>query len=181
MGAMLHEINIDSYYVVVNSERGSVTRETPAHKDDFDHVIIAIKLPDGIADSSLMATMAHPKLGKLLFFDPTDELTPFGQLSGALQANYGLLVAPDGGELVESPALPSAMNGIRRTAKLSLTPAGTLTGLLGDDACGRGLLGFDVGGHVHRELLRFSVRTGPSPRRRRQRPRGSGDPRRQRR
>jgi len=128
MGAMLHEINIDSYYVVINSERGSVTRETPAHKDDFDHVIIAIKLPDGIADSSLMATMAHPKLGKLLFFDPTDELTPFGQLSGALQANYGLLVAPGGGELVESPALPSAMNGIRRTAKLSLTPAGTLTG-----------------------------------------------------
>src|SRR5947209_13612517 len=33
MGAMLHEIGIDSYYVVINSERGSVTPETPAHID----------------------------------------------------------------------------------------------------------------------------------------------------
>src|SRR5437879_6686590 len=105
MGAMLHEIGIDSYYVVINSERGSVTPETPAHVGGFDHAIIAIKLPEGTADSSLAATMAHPKFGKILFFDPTDELTPFGQLNGALQANYGLLVTPDGGELVELPEL----------------------------------------------------------------------------
>ncbi|HET8922858.1 MAG TPA: DUF3857 and transglutaminase domain-containing protein [Candidatus Acidoferrum sp.] len=128
MGSMLHEIGIDSYYVVINTERGSVTPETPAHMGGFDHAIIAIKVPDGIADDSLAATMTHPKLGKLLFFDPTDELTPFGQLNGALQANYGLLVAPEGGELVKLPALPPAMNGIRRTAKLSLSPAGTLSG-----------------------------------------------------
>jgi hypothetical protein len=128
MGAMLHELGIDSYYVVINSERGSVTPETPAHVGGFDHAIIAIKLPEGVTDSSLVATMTHPKLGKILFFDPTDELTPFGQLNGALQANYGLLVAPDGGDLVELPELPPAMNGIRRTAKLSLSAAGTVTG-----------------------------------------------------
>jgi Domain of Unknown Function with PDB structure (DUF3857)/Transglutaminase-like superfamily len=128
MGAMLHEIGIDSYYVVINSERGSVTPETPAHMGGFDHVIIAIKLPDGVNEGSFAATAAHPKLGKILFFDPTDELTPFGQLSGALQANYGLLVTPDGGELVELPELPPAMNGIQRTAKLNLSAAGTLSG-----------------------------------------------------
>ena len=128
MGAMLHEIGIDSYYVVINSERGSVTPETPAHVGGFDHAIIAIKLPEGTADSSLAATMAHPKFGKILFFDPTDELTPFGQLNGALQANYGLLVTPDGGELVELPELPPAMNGIQRTAKLSLSATGTVSG-----------------------------------------------------
>jgi uncharacterized protein DUF3857/transglutaminase superfamily protein len=128
MGSMLHEIGIDSYYVVINSERGSVTPETPAHMGGFDHAVIAIKMADGVADASMFATMAHPKLGKLLFFDPTDELTPFGQLNGSLQANYGLLVAPDGGELVELPELPPAMNGVRRTAKLSLSSAGTLSG-----------------------------------------------------
>ncbi len=128
MGAMLHEIGIDSYYVVINSERGSVTPETPAHMGGFDHAIIAIKLPEGATDSSLVATMTHPKLGKILFFDPTDELTPFGQLNGALQANYGLLVTPDGGDLVELPKLPSAMNGIQRTAKLSLSATGTVSG-----------------------------------------------------
>src|SRR5437588_11613019 len=128
MGAMLHEIGLDSYYVVINSERGSVTPETPAHMGGFDHVIVAIKLPDGVSEGSLAATMIHPKLGKILFFDPTDELTPFGQLSGALQANYGLLVTPDGGELVELPKQPAAMNSIRRTAKLTLDPNGKLQG-----------------------------------------------------
>ena len=128
LGSMLREIGIDSYYVVINSERGSVTPETPAHMGGFDHAVIAIKLPDGIMDASLAATMVHPKLGKILFFDPTDELTPFGQLGGALQANYGLLVMPDGGELVKLPALPPAMNGIRRTANLTLNATGTLSG-----------------------------------------------------
>ena len=128
MGAMLHEIGIDSYYVVINSERGSVTPETPAHMGGFDHAIIAIKLPEGVTDSSLVATMAHPKLRKILFFDPTDELTPFGQLNGALQANYGLLVTPDGGDLIELPKLPPAMNGIQRAAKLSLSATGTVSG-----------------------------------------------------
>jgi hypothetical protein len=100
----------------------------PAHMGGFDHAILAIKLPDGVADPSLVAVMQHPKLGRLLFFDPTDELTPFGSLRGALQANYGLLVTPDGGELTELPQLPAAKNGIRRTAKLTLTSTGTLTG-----------------------------------------------------
>lgn len=128
MGAMLQEIGVNSYYVVINSERGSVTPETPAYKDGFDHAIVAIKLPDSVVDPSLMATVVHPKLGKLLFFDPTDELTPFGQLNGALQANYGLLVGPDGGELVELPVMPPAMNGVRRAGKLTLDSLGTLTG-----------------------------------------------------
>ncbi len=128
MGAMLHEIGIDSYYVVINSERGSVTPETPAHMGGFDHAIIAIKLPDGVTDSSLGATMVHPKLGKILFFDPTDEMTPFGELHGELQANYGLLVTPDGGDLIELPQLPPTMNGIQRTAKLNLSATGTVSG-----------------------------------------------------
>src|SRR5438876_10282829 len=34
----------------------------------------------------------------------------------------------DGGELVELPELPPAMNGIQRTAKLNLSAAGTLSG-----------------------------------------------------
>ncbi len=138
MGAMLHEIGIDSYYVVINSERGSVTPDTPAHMGGFDHAVIAIKLPEGVTDSSLVATMTHPKLGKILFFDPTDELTPFGQLNGALQANYGLLVTPDGGELVELPKLPSAMNGIRRSAKLSLSATGTVSGEVQETRVGDG-------------------------------------------
>ena len=128
MSSMLHEIGVDSYYVVINAERGSVTSVTPASGGDFNHVIVAIKLPEGSTDASLAAVLQHPKLGKLLFFDPTDELTPFGQISGNLQENYGLLVTPSGGELVELPKQPAETNGIRRTAKLTLNQEGMLTG-----------------------------------------------------
>ncbi|MFY9560459.1 MAG: DUF3857 and transglutaminase domain-containing protein [Terriglobales bacterium] len=127
MRSMLREIGVDSYHVVINTERGSVTLETPAH-NGFNHMITAIKLPDGLADPSLIATVQHPKLGKLLFFDPTDEMTPFGQIRGPLQANYGLLVTPEGGELVQLPQQPSNMNSIQRTAKLTLDSTGALKG-----------------------------------------------------
>jgi hypothetical protein len=125
--SMLREIGIDSYHVVIYTERGAVTPQTPAHHG-FNHAILAIKLPDGLTDSSLIATMQHPTLGKLLFFDPTDELTPFGQIRGELQANYGLLVTPGGGELAELPQEASSMNSVRRTAKLTLDASGTLKG-----------------------------------------------------
>jgi hypothetical protein len=125
--SMLREIGIDSYHVVIYTERGAVTPQTPAHHG-FNHAILAIKLPNGLADPSLIAIFEHPKLGKLLFFDPTNDLIPFGQLPGYLQANYGLLVTPDGGELVELPQQPSAMNSIQRTAKLTLDTAGMLKG-----------------------------------------------------
>jgi hypothetical protein len=128
MASMLHEIGVDSYFVVINSERGSVTPDMPAHLGGFDHMILAVKLPDGLTNPQLIAILQHPRLGKLLFFDPTNELTPFGQVGGYLQANYGLLVTPDGGELVEVPRQPLAMNGIRRTAKLALDATGTLRG-----------------------------------------------------
>ena len=106
MRAMLHEIGIDSYHVVINTERGAVTRNTPAHHG-FNHAIVAIKLPEGLNDPALVAMLQHPKLGRILFFDPTDDITPFGQIRGELQDNYALLVIPDGGELIALPQQPS--------------------------------------------------------------------------
>ena len=128
MSAMLKEIGVDSYYVVINSERGAVTAEMPAHMGGFNHAILAIQVPPAVTDGSLVAVLTDPKLGRLLFFDPTDELTPFGRLSGALQANYGLIALPEGGQLIELPKLEPALNGITRSAKLTLSPTGTLSG-----------------------------------------------------
>lgn len=125
--AMLREIGVESYHVAIYTARGAITPQTPAHHG-FNHAIIAIKLPDGLTDASPTATIQHPKLGRILFFDPTNDLIPFGQLPGYLQANYGLLVTPDGGELVELPQQPSSMNSIERTAKLTLDTRGTLRG-----------------------------------------------------
>lgn len=128
LSSMLHEIGVDSYYVVINSERGAVSPDTPANVGAFDHAILAIKLPDEVKDASLVATLQSPKLGRMLFFDPTNELTPFGEIGGYLQANYGLLVTPGGGELVQLPTQVSHMSGIRRTGKLSLDASGNIRG-----------------------------------------------------
>jgi len=128
MSAMLHEVGVNSYYVVINSERGSVVPEMPADSGGFDHVILAIQMPQAASTQGFGPVIKHPRLGNILFFDPTDELTPFGQISGALQANYGLLVTPEGGELVEVPQQPSAMNSIQRTATLTLDANGNIRG-----------------------------------------------------
>lgn len=128
MSTMLSQIGIDSYYVVIDHERGAVTATTPANAQAFDHVVLAIKLPAGVSDPSLIATAQHPQLGTLLYFDPTSELTPFGQIGGYLQANYGLLVTPEGGELVQLPQESPAMNSITRTGTFTLDAAGTLKG-----------------------------------------------------
>jgi hypothetical protein len=128
MSAMLSQIGIDSYYVVIDHERGAVTSATPANAFAFDHAILAIKVPTGVSDRSLIATAQHPKLGALLYFDPTNETTPFGQIGGYLQANYGLLVTPEGGELVQLPQEPPAMNSITRSGTFTLDAAGTLKG-----------------------------------------------------
>jgi len=128
LASMLREIVVDSYYVVINSRRGAVTAQTPAYIYAFNHVILAIRLPEGVNDPSLVATWQDPKLGRLLFFDPTNEFTPFGQIGGYLQDNYGLLVTPEGGELVPLPMQAPAMNSLQRTAKLTLDATGTLKG-----------------------------------------------------
>jgi len=128
MRSMLNEIGVESYYLVINTERGSVTPAMPGHIGGFDHVIIAIHLPDTLSDPSLAAEYKHPGLGRLLIFDPTDDLMPFGQLNGALQGSYALLVTPAGGELIETPRLPPSSSGLERVAHLQLDPLGTLTG-----------------------------------------------------
>ncbi len=128
MSAMLREIGVESYYIDINTERGSVTPATPPHMYWFDHVILGIRLPDNVNDPSLLAIYHHPNLGRMLIFDATDEFTPFGQLWGELQNNYGLLVTGDGGDLIQLPQLAPSSSGNRRMAKLDLSPQGTLTG-----------------------------------------------------
>jgi len=129
LASMLAVAGVKSYYVLINATRGEVVQEAPSALD-FDHVILAIQLPEGTgtAASGLWAVQEIPKLGKLLFFDPTHPFVPFGFLPDSLQANNGLTVTDEGGELVRLPLLPASANRLLRTAKLSLTPNGTLYG-----------------------------------------------------
>src|SRR5581483_2014741 len=136
LSSMLKQVGVESFYVVINAERGSVTPQTPASVGAFNHAILAIQLPPNTSDPSLLAKVEHPRYGTLLYFDPTNELTPFGEIGGYLQQNYGLLVTADGGELVELPSQPPAMNSILRAGKLTLEPSGTLKGEINETRMG---------------------------------------------
>ena len=127
LSSMLKEMGVESHYVLINTERGSVATGTPPNMG-FNHAIIAIRLPAGVDTAGLPAVIAHKTLGPVLFFDPTHPLISLGYLPGALQANYGMLVTPAGGELLALPQIPGALNGVERTAKLMLDENGTLSG-----------------------------------------------------
>jgi hypothetical protein len=127
LSTMLKEIGLDSYYVLVNVKRGSVNADTPP-QHWFNHAILAIRLPGDLNSPILAAVYKHPTFGRLLIFDPTDEMTPLGSLRGPLQGSYALLVTAEGGDLVQLPILPVQSSGVRRGAQLALSATGTLSG-----------------------------------------------------
>ncbi len=127
LATMLRKIGVDSYYVLTNSERGIVAPDFPSVLN-FNHVILAIRVPQDATRADLYASWTHPRLGPLVFFDPTSEFTPIGYLPPQEQANRGLLVTDDGGELVELPLLQPRVNRLLRSARLTLDPRGALSG-----------------------------------------------------
>jgi hypothetical protein len=127
LSTMLKELGVDSYYVIINTERGAMSSGTPPNLK-FNHVILAIALPTDVDAAALPAHLSHPKWGQLLFFDPTDTFTPFGSLRGELQANFALLVAQGGGELLPLPQLSPELSGVTRVARMELDDNGTLHG-----------------------------------------------------
>jgi len=132
---MLAQIGIKTYHMPVHTSRGIITAKSPPNIG-FNHVILAIQLPDGSFSKPLPALYEHPKLGHLLIFDPTAESVPFGQLPSYEQDSYALLVTDQGGELIHLPVSPPELNGLNRTAKLKLLPDGTLQGEIQDVSSG---------------------------------------------
>jgi hypothetical protein len=127
LSAMLREVGIDSYYVLINDDREFLAPDFPSLLS-FNHVILAIRLPKEVLGQGMFATLPHGRLGPLLLFDPTDSSTPLGYLPPSLQANYGLLVTDAGGELVKLPLTPPSTNRLLRIATLSLDKFGNLKG-----------------------------------------------------
>jgi Domain of Unknown Function with PDB structure (DUF3857)/Transglutaminase-like superfamily len=127
LATMLGDAGFSSYYVLVHSDRGVVLPKFPSALS-FNHVILAIGLPQSIVGTDLYATIDDPKLGRLLLFDPTEELTPLGYLPPTLQGGYGLVASKEGGELIKLPLLPPATNRLLRQGKFSLDASGALSG-----------------------------------------------------
>jgi hypothetical protein len=127
LNAMLHDVGVESYLSLAQTERGIVAPEF-ASAITFNHAILAIRVPEGQDTKDLNSVIDVPKLGKLLIFDPTDPYTPFGYLPTYEQANYILVAAPEGGQLVALPLHSPDLNRLVRSAKLQLFPDGSITG-----------------------------------------------------
>lgn len=126
LSTMLHEIGIESYYVMIHTHRRSVHANYPSIH--FNHVILAIRLPESVPNASLYAIVNDPKLGRLLIFDPTNSYVPLGYVPSYLQDSPALIAGPEGGVLVSIPLLPPATNRLLRSAKLNLNAGGDLSG-----------------------------------------------------
>ena len=127
LSTMLREIGVESYYVLINSRRGVVNPEF-ASPYAFNHAILAIRMPPDASSRDLHGMVTHPRLGPLLFFDPTQPYVRFGDLPAELQSSYGLVMADNTGDLIKMPLLPATINGMRRTVKVRLLEDGSIQG-----------------------------------------------------
>lgn len=127
LSSMLAQIGVKSYYVPVHTDRGIYNDKTPPTAG-FNHVILAIQLPEASYSSPMPALYEHPRLGHLLIFDPTSTVVPLGQIPYYEQDNYGLLVTDQGGDLIHLPLSKPELNRVTRTARLTLMPDGSVKG-----------------------------------------------------
>jgi len=128
LAALLQASGVDSYYLIVNTENGTVIPGSPPSLYSFNHAILAIRIPEDLGETGLPAIVRHPRLGRLLVFDPTSPYTPMGQLPVYLQGNTGLLVAEGSGELISLPLPPPESNLLDRRGRFTLLADGTLVG-----------------------------------------------------
>ncbi len=127
-----------AWMVVVSArDRDHVDERWPS-PTQFDHCILAMRVPRG---TRLPTVFEHPVFGTLLAFDPTAQLTSFGDLPAAEQGAPGLLVAPQGGGLVRLPVVPPEANRLERRIDATLDAEGKLTARLVERCVGQQAVG----------------------------------------
>jgi len=132
--SLLETRGLESYPVLVHNAGGSLEPEFPSPYY-FNHLIAAIRLAEGAPEGP--AVLDHPELGRLLLFDPTDHLTPYGELPPDLQGTRALLVQGDRGHVIETPVAQPFNNRILRVQKLTLNQQGQLEGQVTEMYWGR--------------------------------------------
>jgi Domain of Unknown Function with PDB structure (DUF3857)/Transglutaminase-like superfamily len=134
MRAMLRVVGIDAVLVSIYSGDPDYVRAEWPSPGQFNHCIIAVKVG---SDTQAATVIEHPRLGRLLIFDPTAEETPVGDLPFYLQGSLALLDLKDADALVHMPSTPAEMNRLERSADLQLAADGEMTGAIQERAQGQ--------------------------------------------
>ncbi|MDQ2855534.1 MAG: DUF3857 domain-containing protein [Acidobacteriota bacterium] len=139
MRAMLKVLDITSYPIAIYSGDPTYVREEWASPFQFNHCIIAIKVGD---ETQSATVITHPKLGRLLIFDATDDDTPVGDLPEHEQGSFALIIAGDSGMLMRMPITPPESNGLDRQIQATLSAEGLLTASIRENAIGTWASGY---------------------------------------
>jgi hypothetical protein len=134
MRAMLRALNIQAYPVIIYSGDPTFVREEWPSPGQFNHCIIAVKVSD---ETQAATVITHPKLGRLLIFDATDEDTPVGDLPDHEQGSLALIVAANDGLLLRMPTTPPEANKLVRQAEVTLTASGNINAKISERSVGQ--------------------------------------------
>ena len=134
MRSMLKSIGITAYPVAIYSGDRNYVREEWASPGQFNHCIIAIKVSDATQAATILS---HPKLGRLLIFDATDEDTLVGDLPDDEQGSFALIVAKDDGGLVRMPVIAPEANQMQRTTEMTILPNGFMRAKVAEKSTGQ--------------------------------------------
>jgi hypothetical protein len=127
MRALLKAVGIESYVTVISADDPKFVRPEWASPMQFNHAIIAVAVSDGVQAPTVVEKSA---LGRLLIFDPTDPLTPVGDLPEDEQGSYALVIAGARGELLKMPKLSAEANRIQSEVTGQIDTTGRITATL---------------------------------------------------
>ena len=122
--ALLGAAGLQGWLLLVDSDSRDRVDERWPSPHQFDHCIVAIRVPRG---TRLPGAFEHPGFGTLVAFDPTDPLTTFGDLPHPEQGALGLLVAAGSGGLVRLPVMSPADDRLERRLEAALDAEGNLS------------------------------------------------------
>lgn len=134
MRAMLKSLKIEAYPIAIYSGDPNYVRKEWASPGQFNHCIIAIRVSSETISPTIIE---HPKLGRLLIFDATDQFTPVGDLPDYLQGSNALLMAGENGGLIEMPVTPPAFNAWNRETEIDLAADGSIKGMIRERVSGQ--------------------------------------------
>lgn len=123
MRALLKAVGVASYLIVIDADDRTFVRPEWPSPLQFNHAIIAVRVSP---ETKLPTVFEHPRLGRLLIFDPTDSDTPLGGLPEDEQGSHALVLAGLQGELVDMPLLAASTNRTESAIEGSLDGAGKL-------------------------------------------------------
>jgi hypothetical protein len=134
MAAMFSSVGVHGALLMVDTRRGVIDPDAPSIMGN--HMIGAIEIPAGYESAKLHSVVTAKTGKRYLIFDPTWEMTPFGQLEKNLQGSYGVLLEGAASQVIQLPLMDPGLNTIRRSASFKLAADGTLTGSVTDSRFG---------------------------------------------